>query len=211
MFKWTFGCEQWFEYVSVPSPKNGLPARPWTGKAGSFPAGFLFLLKMKMKMEKRSSQSFLIPYSHLKENSHTTGKLFLGRMPWRLFLTTWNYLSFFYMYDIPCLTSLLLSYLPLVWVTWCVPNEHSWNIVCVCCSGSQKNKCIWKIRPLDFSWLGSGTWRSKHKWKASEQLVLIKSTLPQRPWCSILWNPIQHAHGPYSLLWLCALLQPLKE
>lgn len=66
----------------MPSPESGLSARPWARKDGSFPTGLLFLLKMKM--EKRNSWSFLIPYSHLKENSHTMGKLFLGRMPWRL-------------------------------------------------------------------------------------------------------------------------------
>lgn len=35
---------------------------------------------------------------------------------------------------------------------------------------------------------------------ASEHLVLIKGMLPQRPQYPVLWNLIQHTHGPYSLL-----------
>lgn len=56
--------------------------------------------------------------------------------------------------------------------------------------------------------IGAGCWGKNN---ALEQLVLIKGTLMHRPWYPISWILIQHAHSPYSLLWLHAVLQPLKE
>lgn len=117
------------------------------------------------------------------------GKLFLGRMPWRLFLTIWNYSSFFYMCHIPCLTSQLLSHLPLPWVPWCVPHEHSCSIVCICCRETEKQMHWKKNRPLDFSWLGE--WDMEKQ--TNKQMKMLQSSLS--------WLKASYPRDP--AIWFC--------